>query len=295
LGYRAYCSQELEALALSPQLWALFETFWERSPKRAWVYQVLDALGVGDVNLYLQQERARGLSFASLFQRQKALEFWLGFVARAGLPVPQLDEVFVRRQQKIFRRPLSYPEVQQLMKLPDLGEPGGLRNRAIFEVAYSTGLRPGEMRQLDLTDVDLGDGVITARHTKNKIQRCVPLTQSAQHFLHRYLSEVRPDWQRSRSQGALWLGHRGRRFNMNALTVLMNSDYACPQLFGRRIGLYHLRHSLATHLLEGGADLRLVQEWLGHVQLSSTQHYLHVQTQRLRQVMLQCHPRALAQ
>ena len=156
-------------------------------------------------------------------------------------------------------------------------EPLALRNRALGELVYSAGLRSREAVDLDLADVDFEQELVRVRGKGNK-QRTVPLGEEAAYWLARYLRDARPELARS-AENALFLSARGRRLDTSTLRRLLPHPH-------------RLRHAFATHLLEGGADLRTIQELLGHSSLSTTQVYSHVDGGRLRRVYDRAHPRS---
>jgi len=181
------------------------------------------------------------------------------------------------------RRPRRLPESPRLeevdAELDRLGADGplGLRNRALVELVYSAGLRSAEAVGLDLGDVDFEQELVHV-HGKGDKDRTVPLGEEAGHWLARYLREARPELARG-AENALFLSARGRRLNTSTLRRLLPHPH-------------RLRHAFATHLLEGGADLRTIQELLGHSSLSTTQIYSHVDGRRLRRVYDRAHPRS---
>jgi site-specific recombinase XerD len=153
-----------------------------------------------------------------------------------------------------------------------------LRNRALVELVYSAGLRSAEAVGLDLADVDFEQELVHVRRGKGAKDRVVPLGEEAAHWLARYLREARPQLA-NRAHDALFLSARGRRLDTSTLRRLVPHPH-------------RLRHAFATHLLEGGADLRTIQELLGHGSLSTTQIYSHVDARRLRRVYDHAHPRS---
>jgi integrase/recombinase XerD len=153
-----------------------------------------------------------------------------------------------------------------------------LRNRALVELVYSAGLRSAEAVGLDLVDVDFEQEHVHVRNGKGGKQRVVPLGEEAAHWVSRYLHEARPALA-SGANDALFLSARGRRLDTSTLRRLAPHPH-------------RLRHAFATHLLEGGADLRTIQELLGHSSLSTTQVYSHVDAKRLRRVYDSSHPRS---
>ena len=181
------------------------------------------------------------------------------------------------------RKPQRLPEAPKREEVDDLidslgGEGAlGLRNRALVELVYSAGLRSAEAVGLDLADVDFEQELVRVRGKGGK-ERVVPLGEEAAHVVARYLREARPELARG-ANDALFLSARGRRLDTSTLRRLLPHPH-------------RLRHSFATHLLEGGADLRTIQELLGHASLSTTQVYSHVDARRLRKVYDSSHPRS---
>jgi site-specific recombinase XerD len=181
------------------------------------------------------------------------------------------------------RRPRRLPEAPKVeaveATLDGLGGRGplGLRNRALVELVYSAGLRSAEAVALDLGDVEWEQELVRV-HGKGAKERVVPLGEEAAHWLSRYVQEARPQLARG-AVDALFLSARGRRLDTSALRRLVSHPH-------------RLRHAFATHLLEGGADLRTIQELLGHSSLSTTQVYSHVDGRRLRKVYDRAHPRS---
>jgi site-specific recombinase XerD len=156
--------------------------------------------------------------------------------------------------------------------------PLALRNRALVELVYSAGLRSAEAVGLDLGDVDFEQELVHVRSGKGAKDRVVPLGEEAAHWVARYLRDARPSLARG-ANDALFLSARGRRLDTSTLRRLAPHPH-------------RLRHAFATHLLEGGADLRTIQELLGHSSLSTTQMYSHVDAKRLRKVYDAAHPRS---
>jgi integrase/recombinase XerD len=223
-----------------------------------------------------------------------AVRTWLRFLyARNVLLSPLHNELPSRkRHRSLSRRLLSHDQVLEFLALPPLDEPQGLRDRAIFEVAYGTAMRRSELMALDLSDLDLTAGTVYVRKAKNSYQRVVPMTLWAQHFLKRYLREARPQLSSVHSGQALWLSdHWGMRLHGSNLATRMRWGYESRERLGFFVSLHMLRHSAATHLLSGGADVRDVQELLGHRHIDSTQIYTHVTPTRLCEVHVRCHPR----
>lgn len=221
-----------------------------------------------------------------------ALKAWLRFLfARKELLLAIHEELTYPHPRSRLRVPLSHQQILQLLQLPPLDTPAGLRDRAFLEVAYATGMRGGELAALDLSDVDLAQGLVTIRKSKNTYQRTVPLTRWAVHFLRRYLEQARPQLTSPLSLNALWLGYRGVRLHPNQMGIRLKHLYQVEKQLGFPVTLHQLRHSVATNLLAEGADVRSVQELLGHLDLQSTQTYTHITPTHLRNVHQSCHPR----
>lgn len=216
----------------------------------------------------------RGLAPATIARRLSAVRSFLRFTLGADrVPEAALSP----------RRSRRLPEVPKLTEVEDLVDgldregPLGLRDQALVELVYSCGLRSAEAVALDLADVDFDREAVHVRGKGGK-ERLVPLGEEAAHLLARYLRDARPQLARGACD-AVFLSIRGRRLDTSVLRRLVHNPH-------------RLRHGYATHLLEGGADLRTIQELLGHASLSTTQVYSHVDARRLRRVYDRSHPRS---
>ena len=236
----------------------------------------LDELGVRELADYaadLGRARPR-LAPASIARRLAAVRSFLRFsLGPARVPDAQLTP---RRPQRLPDPPRS-PEIAALLEALEGEDPLALRNRALVELVYSAGLRSAEAVGLDLGDVDFEQESVHVRGKGGK-ERVVPLGEEAGWWVARYLELARPRLVKG-AEPALFVSARGRRLDTSTL---------------RRISPHphRLRHAFATHLLEGGADLRTIQELLGHSSLSTTQIYSHVDGRRLRRVYDRAHPRS---
>jgi integrase/recombinase XerD len=184
---------------------------------------------------------------------------------------------------------LSVDEVARLVLQPDERDTHGLRDRAMLEVLYATGLRVSELIQLRPGDINLDDGYVICRGKGGK-ERIIPLGKAAVALTRRYLEEARPQLQKKPVE-VVFLTRRGEPFTRQGVWKMIRT-YARMAGLDARISPHVLRHSFATHLLERGADLRSVQLMLGHSQITTTQIYTHVSRERLRQVYEKFHPRA---
>jgi integrase/recombinase XerD len=185
---------------------------------------------------------------------------------------------------------LAADEVIRMLDAPSPENPAGVRDRAILELLYDCGLRVSELTGLDIERVDL-EGLQVRVIGKGNKERRVPMTEEARERLHRYLSGPRREWSGGKPQAAVFLSQRGRRLARESVYRLVR-DWADAAGLAAHVTPHTFRHSFATHLLEGGADLRVVQALLGHASISTTQLYTHLTGERLREVYARAHPRA---
>jgi tyrosine recombinase XerC len=185
---------------------------------------------------------------------------------------------------------LTEAEMQQLLNTPDTVRPEGLRDRAMLELLYASGMRVSEIWQLNLTSMDLEKREVRVIGKGSK-ERIVIMGVPAEQAIKAYLSQSRPKLVNKGSKEALFLNHNGQRLSMRGIQKLLK-HYAAAIGLEKNVHPHVLRHTFATHMLDGGADLRVVQELLGHVDLSTTQIYTHVTKQQARKVYLKAHPMA---
>ena len=216
----------------------------------------------------------RKLAPATIARKLAAVRALLRFAV--GAPRLPDGSLAPRRRRRLPQAPKA-DELDGLLDAFDGEEPLALRNRALVELVYSAGLRSREAIDLDLADVDFEQEAIHVRGKGGK-ERVVPLGEEAAHHLAVYLREARPELVRG-AEDALFVSVRGRRLDTSTLRRLLPHPH-------------RLRHAFATHLLEGGADLRVIQELLGHSSLSTTQMYSHVDGRRLRRIYDRAHPRS---
>ena len=194
-----------------------------------------------------------------------------------------------RRPQHLPRAVLSVSEVERVLATPDLTDPMGLRDRAILETLYSTGIRRMELITLTLPDLDAERGVVCIREGKGKKDRVVPIGDRALDWITRYVDEVRPRHAVEPDPGNVFLTTRGKPLRANRLTELVHRYVARAGL--AKTGSCHLfRHTMATLMLENGADVRYLQALLGHAQLSTTELYTRVSIAQLKAVHQRTHP-----
>ncbi|MFQ5888730.1 MAG: site-specific tyrosine recombinase XerD [Gemmatimonadota bacterium] len=232
----------------------------------------------------------RGLATRSLARTLSSLRAYFAFLVEEGLVGADPTELL---ESPRLGRPLpdvlSVAEVERILAAVRPEDPLAFRDRAILEVLYGAGLRVSELVGLRVRDIILEEGLLSVMGKGSK-QRLIPIGGRATDALGRYLEELRPRLDRGRSEGIVFLNRHGRRLSrMGAWKIVRRIVERAG--VGRRVTPHTFRHSFATHLLEGGADLAAVQEMLGHADISTTQIYTHVDRGYLRDVHRQFHPR----
>lgn len=224
----------------------------------------------------------------SIARKASALRSMLSWaVSRKILTGSPATDLMAPKLDQPLPKVMRASDAARLCTLPPDDEPVGLRDRAILELLYGSGLRVAELCALDIDDIDLSRGTVQVTG-KGRKQRRVPVGRPAADAVRRYLADARPEL--TESGPALFVNRRGKRIGPRSVRTMMTRYLAAEG--APSISPHTLRHSFATHLLDGGADLRAVQELLGHESLATTQIYTHVSTERLRAVYEQSHPRA---
>ena len=247
---------------------------------------------------YLGELYRQGQARTSVARKVSALRTFTRYLRREGFidADPAVLAVAPKREQKVPAH-LSVDEMSQLLEMPDISTPLGRRDRAILELFYASGIRLSELVALDLEDVDLSGRMVRVMG-KGRKERIVPFNKSAEKCLRQWYSDraalTRSDDHRRRTSdqaSPLFVNARGGRLTGRSVQRMVARYVAtCSTRFG--ISPHALRHSFATHLLQAGADLRAIQELLGHVRLSTTQRYTHVNVAQLLEVYRRAHPRA---
>jgi integrase/recombinase XerD len=248
-----------------------------------------DTVDVSVLDEYAVALRDRGLSPATVRRRLAAVRAFLKHRAREGgrpdagrgVPLPRLG----RR----LPEPLTPNEAEAIVTQPD-ATPRGLRDRAMLELLYGAGLRVSELVSLRVSDVDLDDALVRCMG-KGAKQRVVPTGRRAIDAIRIYMQRGRPYLGRMQRGDVLFLNHRGQGITRQAVFQLVR-DHARDAGIDKIVTPHTLRHSFATHLIEGGCDLRSVQEMLGHATIETTQVYTHVSAEHVREAYQKAHPRA---
>jgi len=240
---------------------------------------------------FVYQLKDLGLSPASIRRNVSGVRTYFRFLIGDGHVVRDPSErLDTPRRWRTLPEVLTVAETQKLLAAPTMDDPLYFRDRAMLELAYGAGLRVSEWIGIGVKDVMLDEGLVRV-FGKGSKERLVPIGRSAIGALAIYMREQRPKLEPRAGKGALFLNARGTPLSrMGAWKIL--AKYVKRAGISKRVSPHTLRHSFATHLLEGGADLRAVQEMLGHADISTTQIYTHVDREYLRQVHRRYHPRA---
>ncbi len=241
-------------------------------------------------HLFLRRHLAglsKGAKKSSIGRKLAAIRSFFRFLLRRGIIAKNPAEL-IATPKKEQRLPfhLDIDQATTLMESPANGDKHALRDRAILELLYSSGLRVSELTALNFTELDLTGGMVRVTGKGGK-ERIVPVGCRAQAALEEYLDQR----ENKTGKGAVFLNTRGERINRRSVARIIDTHVMQLAAF-KRISPHTLRHTFATHMLEGGADLRAIQELLGHASLSTTQKYTHVSIDRLMEVYDKAHPKA---
>ncbi len=243
------------------------------------------------------QKTGEVISFSSQSQRLMAVTRFFKWLAQRGFlavnPAAELE--LPRKMYRLPRYVLTYQDVEKIMAAVDVSTPYGVRDRAILELLYSTGMRRLEVSSLTLYDVDLERGVVLIRQGKGKQDRYVPMGERAAAWLRKYIDEVRPQYVRGKDEDIIFLGHRsggiGKGLRYDSIGQLV-SRHVENSGIGKKGSCHMFRHAVATELLERGADVRILQVLLGHRSINATEIYTHVSIKKLKDVHTALHPTA---
>jgi len=252
--------------------------------------QSWEAVSRPQINSFLLKRREEGVNPATVARELVAIKMFFRFLAQEGeIKENPTAVIETPRLWKRLPQSLSVEEIEKIIKAPLSNSPLGYRDRTCLELLYATGMRVSETADLKLNDLNLDVGFVRCRG-KGEKERIVPLGKMAMRYLKDYLSEIRPALVKKSPQTYLFLSRLGKKMSRQSIWKMIKK-YARRAGIKKGIGPHTFRHSFATHLLEGGADLRVVQEMLGHANISSTQVYTHVNKERLKAIHKMFHPR----
>lgn len=244
------------------------------------------------ITQYLLQLKQQGRATATISRTMVSIRSIYQFLVRERML--SLDPSLHMNTPKVNRRlpkTLNVNEVEQLLNCPDFSKPQGMRDKAMLEVLYASGIRVTELVSLNVSSVNLNMGFVRVIGKGSK-ERIIPLGRIAIQYLDQYIQTMRSKLiKRDPDVDALFLNHLGTRLSRQGFWKIIKK-YAKQANINKEITPHTLRHSFATHLLENGADLRSVQEMLGHADISTTQIYTHITKSRMKEVYDQTHPRA---
>jgi len=252
----------------------------------------LSSLNHRTVREYISSMQKHEFRRSTIARKLAALRSFVKYLCRENvLEGNPIANVSTPKQEKRLPRFLYSMEIDILMDAPDIGKATGIRDKAILETLYSSGVRVSELVGINLSDLDFAEELIKIRGKGNK-ERLAPLGSQAKESMTSYINRGRPYILKNKhvSDEALFLNKSGARLSARSVRNIVNK-YVEQIALNQKVSPHTLRHSFATHLLNGGADLRTVQELLGHVKLSTTQIYTHLTTERLKTIHYETHPR----
>jgi integrase/recombinase XerD len=240
-----------------------------------------------------RKKNGEPLTFRTQNSRLRSLKSWFRWLARQNylLHNPASELILPRLENRLPKYILNMEEAETVLAQPDVATVEGLRDRAILETFYSTGMRRLEIVNLKLYDIDRERGTVMIRQGKGKKDRHIPIGERALAWLGKYIGEARPELLAATDNGTVFLNSYGEPFDRVYLTTLVRG-YIRKAKIGKTGGCHLFRHTVATLMLENGADIRIVQEMLGHAKLTTTELYTRVSINLLKQVYLATHPAA---
>jgi len=251
---------------------------------------ILSKVSKNDIVDFMLFQKEQGISATSISRRLAAIRMFHRFLARER--VLKSDPTTLIDSPKLWKKvpdTLSLNEVEALISQPDVRDHQGLRDKAILETLYATGMRVSELCGLKANNINLDIGFLRCVGKGNK-ERIIPLGKKAIHSINRYLESSRPHFLKQKTSEFLFVSRSGVKLSRQSVWKLIKR-YAKAAKIKKLIKVHTLRHSFATHLLERGADLRSVQEMLGHSNISTTQIYTHIDKERLKTIHQTFHPR----
>jgi len=241
--------------------------------------------------LHLKKKDGKALSFRAQHARLIPVRGFFKWLCRQNLLLsnPASDLMLPRLEKRLPKHVLNAREAELILNQPDVTEPMGIRDRAVLEVLYSTGMRRSELVHLLLYDLDAERGTLMIRQGKGKKDRMVPIGQRAVAWIQRYQEDVRPGLVAEPDDGTLFLTNLGEAFTPNRLTQMVRGYVRAADL-GKSGSCHLFRHAMATLMHENGADIRFIQQMLGHARLDTTQIYTQVSIRKLKAIHEMTHP-----
>jgi integrase/recombinase XerD len=242
---------------------------------------------------HYRQKNGNPLSFRSQHTRLVPIRVWFRWLARQHhiLHNPASELELPRLEHRLPKSVLSVAEIEQVLAQPDIRDPLGLRDRALMEMLYSTGMRRLELANLKLYDLDTERGTVTIRQGKGKKDRMIPIGERAAAWVEKYIREARPKLVVEPDDRTVFLSNAGEPFCLDHLSDLVREHVDAANI-GKRGGCHMIRHTMATLMLDNGADTRYIQEMLGHADLKTTQIYTQVSIRQLKRIHAATHPGA---
>jgi integrase/recombinase XerD len=245
---------------------------------------------------YYRKRDGEPLSTRSQHARIIPIRHWLQWLVKKGhlLYSPAADLELPRLEKRLPKAILTAREAETVIAVPQVGNSAGLRDRAILETFYSTGMRRLELIHLSVHNLDLERGTVMIRQGKGKKDRLIPIGERALAWIEQYRDSARPELVTGKDDGTLFLSNLGEAFTANAMTRLVRV-YVEKSGVGKKGACHMFRHTMATLMLEGGADIRFIQAMLGHAELSTTEIYTQVSIRLLKSIHTATHPGRMAE
>lgn len=264
---------------LSPQTWVSYledlEAFFQYFKNKSSTEDLLES----DLYEFLRFELSLGLSIATALRRLSSTRSFYLFLKKEGFYQGNIPEIETPKKPKLLPNCLSEDEVDLLLNAPNLSTPSGLRDKAMLETMYASGLRVSELIKLEKGQVNLTKGVVTV-FGKGAKERKVPIADFTIEYITRYINEVR-NFSKNKSSKYLFLSRNGEPIS-RIYFFKQVKKYALQAGISTNVSPHTLRHSFATHLLNHGAQLRVVQEMLGHTNIATTQRYTHISSEKIK-------------
>jgi integrase/recombinase XerD len=246
------------------------------------------------ISFYYRQKNGNPLTFRSQLARLVPLRVWFRWMARQRyiLHNPASELELPRLEHRLPKAILTVAEMEQVLTQPNINDPLGLRDRALMETLYSTGMRRLELANLKLYDLDTERGTVTIRQGKGKKDRVIPIGDRAAAWIEKYIRESRPQLVVEPDDHTVFLSNAGEPFCLDHLSDLVRTHVDAANI-GKRGACHMFRHCMATLMLENGADIRYIQQMLGHADLKTTQIYTQVSIRQLKLIHSATHPARL--